>query len=164
LTVALIPATAKVALDRMMEVSLSKVFTLGEAQTLVPVLGALVRRAREEAVRANELDNEMQELSQRIFLSGGLHVDVAAAARRRAEKDKAVQSAKSTIEEIEEIGASISDLSEGALEVPSSLEGRPVLLCWSMGETEITHWREPEDESSVRREVDGRFGRGERLN
>ena len=62
---------------------MSKVFTLGEAQTLVPVLGALVRRAREAAVRANDIDNEMQALSQRIFLSGGLHVDVAAAAKRR---------------------------------------------------------------------------------
>jgi hypothetical protein len=143
---------------------LSKVFTLGEAQVLLPVLGALVRRAREAAVRANERESEMQELSQRIFLSGGMHVDVSAAARRRAERDKAVQEAKSTIEEIEEIGAKVSDLSEGALEMPSLLEGRPVLLCWSLRESEIAHWREPEDEADVRRDVDGRFGRGERPN
>ena len=143
---------------------MSKVFTLAEVQILVPVLGALVRRAREAAVRANELESEMQELSQRIFLSGGMHVDVAAAARRRAERDKAVQEAKSTIEEIEEIGARVKDLSEGALEMPSLLEGRPVLLCWSLGEAEVAHWREPEDEANVRREVDGRFGRGERPN
>ncbi len=143
---------------------MSKVFTLGEAQVLLPVLGALVRRAREAAVRANELDGELQELSQRIFLSGGMHVDVPAAARRRAERDKAVQEAKSTIEEIEEIGAKVTDLSEGALEVPSLLEGRPVLLCWTLGEAEIAHWREPEDEADVRRDVDGRFGRGERPN
>ena len=143
---------------------MSKTFTLGEAQVLLPVLGALVRRAREAAVRANEYESEMQELSQRIFLSGGMHVDVAAAARRRAERDKAVQEAKSTIEEIEEIGASVKDLSEGALEIPTLLEGRPVLLCWTLGEPEITHWREPEDEADVRREVDARFGRGERPN
>ena len=143
---------------------LGKVFTLGEAQVLVPVLGALVKRAREAAVRANELEAEMQALSQRIFLSGGLHVDVSAAARRRAERDKAVQEAKSTIEEIEEIGAKVTDLSEGALEVPSLLDGRSVLLCRALGETEISHWREMEDEADVRREVDGRFGRGERPN
>ena len=143
---------------------MGKVFTLGEAQVLVPVLGALVRRAREAAVRANELETEMQALSQRIFLSGGLHVDVSAAARRRAERDKAVQEAKSTIEEIEEIGAKVTDLSEGALEVPSLLEGRPVMLCWTLSEAEISHWREPQDGADVRREVDGRFGRGERPN
>ncbi len=143
---------------------MSKVFTLGEAQVLVPVLGALVRRAREAAVRANERENEMQELSQRIFLSGGMHVDVSAAARRRAEREAAVREAKSTLEEIEEIGAKVTDLSEGALEVPSLLEGRPVLLCWTLGDAEIAHWREPEDEADVRRDVDGRFGRGERPN
>ncbi len=139
-------------------------FTLQEAQVLLPVLGALVRRAREAAVRANELDGEMQELGQRIFLSGGMHVDVPAAARRRAERDKCVQEAKSTLEEIDEIGVKVSDLSEGTVEVPSVLEGRPVMLCWSLGDAEIGFWRELEDESGVRREVDGRFGRGERPN
>jgi hypothetical protein len=143
---------------------LSKVFTLGEAQVLVPVLGALMRRAREAAVRANEIDGEMQALGQRIFLSGGMHVDVSAAARRRAERDKAVGEAKSTLEEVEEIGAAVRDLSEGALEIPSTLDGRPVLLCWTLGESEIVHWRELEDEKDVLRDVDGRFGRGERPN
>lgn len=138
---------------------MSKVFTLGEAQTLIPVLGSLVSRARDAAVRANEIESEMQDLNQRIFLSGGLHVDVTAAARRRAERDKSVQSAKSTLEEIEEIGAAVTDLSEGAIEMPSELQGRPVLLCWSLGEPEIAHWREPEDETDVRRDVDQRFHR-----
>ena len=63
-----------------------KTFTLEEARTLLPVLGALLRRAREAALRAGGLEGEMQELSQRIFLAGGLHVDVAEAARRRAER------------------------------------------------------------------------------
>ena len=138
---------------------MSKIFTLGEAQTLIPVLGSLVSRARDAAVRANEIESEMQDLSQRIFLSGGLHVDVTAAARRRAERDKSVQSAKSTIDEIEEIGAAVTDLSEGALELPSELQSRPILLCWSLGEPEIAHWREAEDETDVRRDVDDRFGR-----
>ena len=39
----------------------------------------------------------MQQLSHRIFLSGGMHVDVSAAARRRAEREKAVQEAKDTL-------------------------------------------------------------------
>jgi len=62
---------------------LSKTFTLGEAQTLLPVLESLLQRARASALRGAELQLEMQQLSQRIFLSGGMHVDVAAAARRR---------------------------------------------------------------------------------
>src|ERR1039458_9823602 len=62
---------------------LSRTFTLSEAQTLLPVVEALLRRAQTAGVRAGELEREMQELSQRIFMSGGMHVNVAQAARRR---------------------------------------------------------------------------------
>ena len=104
----------------------------------------------------------MQELSQRIFLSGGLYVDVAAAARRRAEREKALGETRGTIEEIEEIGARVAENESSGLEFPCALEGRTVLLCWSLGEDGITQWREETDEKDVRREVDGRFWRRER--
>ncbi len=143
---------------------MGKIFTLDEAQLLLPVLGALLRRAREAAVKANEFDNEMQQLSQRIFLSGGMHVDVAAAARRRAGRDKAVQEARSTIEEIEEIGARVGDMEEGRLEFPFLMEGREVLLCWTLGEDQqIRQWREDVEDSELR-DLPGGEGRRERLN
>ncbi|QHN04560.1 DUF2203 family protein [Granulicella sp. WH15] len=137
---------------------MSKTFTLSEAQTLIPVLESLVHRARSAAIRASTLDTQMQELSQRIFLSGGLHVDVPKAARRRAEREKAMQEARDTVEEIEEIGASIADLDEGRLELPAMAEGRIVLLCWTMGDAEIVQWRESEEGSPLRRMGDGPFG------
>ena len=143
---------------------MAKTFTLDEAKTLLPVLGSLLRRAREAALRGGRFESEMQELSQRIFLSGGMHVDVAAAARRRAEREKAVQEAKSTIEEIEEIGARVGDLEEGRLEFPYLLDGREVLLCWTLGEDEeIRQWREDEEDSPLRSISDGILRR-DRLN
>ena len=63
---------------------LSKTFTLGEAQTLLPVVEALLRKAQDAQVQAAELEYEMQQLSHRIFISGGMYVDVSTAARRRA--------------------------------------------------------------------------------
>jgi hypothetical protein len=145
---------------------LAKTFTLEEAKTLLPVLGALLRRAREAALRAGGFEAEMQELSQRIFLSGGMHVDVPAAARRRAERDKAVLEARSTIEEMEEIGARVGDMEEGRLEFPYLLDGREVLLCWSLGEDEeIRQWREDEEDSPLRSVNDGLIRRDrDRLN
>ena len=93
---------------------LSKTFTLGEAQTLLPVVEALLRRAQAAGARAGELESEMQQLSHRIFLSGGMHVDVSAAARRRAEREKAVQEARDTVAEIDSIGVQVNDLARGA--------------------------------------------------
>ncbi len=137
---------------------MGKTFTLDEAKTLLPVLSALLERAKTAALRAGALENEMQELSQRIFLSGGLHVDVPAAAKRRAEREKAMQEARTTIEEISEIGAEVTENNEGGLEFPCLLEGRTVMLCWTLGEDEITEWREMDDKTGARKKLDGRFG------
>lgn len=143
---------------------LSKTFTLSEAQTLLPVVEALLRKAQAAAGQAGELEQEMQQLSQRIFLSGGMHVDVSAAARRRAEHDKAVQEAKDTLAEIDSIGVQVKDLEEGLLDFPSVMDGKPVLLCWKLGEAAIAHWHTEEEGFAGRKPLDDRFGKTERLN
>jgi hypothetical protein len=141
---------------------LSKTFTLAEAQTLLPVLESLLRRAQTAGKRAAELEAEMQQLSQRIFLSGGMHVNVAVAARRRAEREKAVQQTRDTLAEIDEIGVQVKDLEQGLLDFPSVMDGKAVLLCWKLGEKEIGFWHSPEDGFAERQPVDARFGKTER--
>ena len=141
---------------------LSKTFTLGEAQTVLPVVEALLRKAQTAGARAGELEMEMQELNQRIFLAGGMHVDVTSAARRRAERDKSVQEAKDTLAEIDAIGVQVKDLEEGLLDFPCIIDGRTVLLCWKLGEKEIGYWHSPEDGFAGRKPLDSRFGKTER--
>jgi hypothetical protein len=140
----------------------TKTFTLSEAQTLVPVLESLLRRAQTASSRAAQLDREMQELSQRIFLSGGMHVNVTMAARRRAERDKAVQESKDSVGEIEAIGVRVQDVEEGLLDFPCVVEGRLVLLCWRLGEPVIAHWHSEEDGFAGRRPLEALFGKSER--
>jgi hypothetical protein len=141
---------------------LNKTFTLGEAQTLLPVLEGLLRRAQAAGARAAELELEMQILSQRIFLSGGMHINVVAAARRRAERDKCVQEAKDTLAEIDAIGVQVKDLEQGLLDFPCTIGGKTVLLCWKLGEKEISYWHSPEDGFEGRKPLDARFGETER--
>jgi hypothetical protein len=140
----------------------SKTFTLSEAQTLLPVLEALLKRAQTAGKRAAELGIEMQQLSQRIFLSGGLHVNVAQAARRRAERDKALQEANDTVAEIDEIGVQVKDLEKGLLDFPCVIDGQTVLLCWKLGEKEIGFWHTPEEGFAGRKPLDVRFGKTEK--
>jgi hypothetical protein len=141
---------------------LSKTFTLSEAQTLLPVVEALLLRAQASATRSEELEQEMQQLVQRIFLTGGMHVDVSAAARRRAERDKAVQEAKDSLAEIDSIGVQVKDLEQGLLDFPSLMDGKLVLLCWKLGEPAITHWHTEEEGFAGRKPLDSRFGKNER--
>jgi hypothetical protein len=141
---------------------LSKTFTLGEAQTLLPVVEALLRKAQAAGVRAVELEGEMQRLSHRIFLSGGMHVDVSVAARRRAERERAVQETRDTVAEIDSIGVQVNDLQEGLLDFPFVMDGKTVLLCWKLGEPAITHWHTEEEGFAGRKPLDSRFGKSER--
>ena len=141
---------------------MSKTFTLGEAQTLLPVLEALLRKAQAAGARAGELESEMQQLTQRIFLSGGMHVNVAQAAKRRATREKALQEARDTLTEIDEIGVQVKDLEKGLLDFPCILDGQTVLLCWRLGEKEIGYWHTTEDGFAGRKPLDARFGKTER--
>ena len=141
---------------------MTRTFTVSEAQTLLPVLESLLIRAREQGLRANTLNYEMQQLSQRIHLAGGMHVDVVAVARRRGERDKTAQQAKDTLTEIEEIGVTVQDLGEGLLDFPCQVDGEVVLLCWKLGEPVIAHWHTTEEDAEARRPLDARFGKGER--
>ena len=141
---------------------MSKTFTLSEAQTLLPVLETLLRRAQASGTRAAELEVQLDELRQQIFLLGGVNVDVATTARRRAEHDKAVQETKDALAEIDAIGVQVKDMEKGLLDFPCIVDGRTVLLCWKLGEKEIGYWHSIEDGFAGRKPLDGRFGKTER--
>jgi hypothetical protein len=139
-----------------------KTFTLSEAQTILPLVEALLIKAQDAGRRAAELESEMQQLTQRIFLSGGMHVNVAAAAKRRAEREKALKEAQDTLAEIDEIGVQVKDLDQGLLDFPCLLDGETVLLCWKRGEKEIGWWHTTESGFAGRRPLDSRFGKSEK--
>jgi hypothetical protein len=139
-------------------------FTLNEAQSLLPTLESLLRAAIIGKKLMEEVEGEMQELSHRIFLNGGTHVDVVAIARRKAERAKAEQRAKDALAEIDSIGVQVKDLDIGLLDFPCEVEGKIVLLCWKMGEKSITHWHGTDEGFASRKQIDERIARSKRAN
>ncbi|HEX3940766.1 MAG TPA: DUF2203 domain-containing protein, partial [Acidobacteriaceae bacterium] len=142
----------------------ARTFTLDEAQMLLPVLESLLRNAISGKQLMEEVEGEMQELSHRIFLNGGTHVDVVAIARRKAERTKAEQRAKDALAEIDSIGVQVKDIDIGLLDFPCEVEGSTVLLCWKMGEKSITHWHGQEEGFAGRKLIDERIARSKRTN
>jgi hypothetical protein len=136
-----------------------KTFTLDEAQSLLPVLESLLKRAIEEKRAAVEVDSGLSELSHRIYLSGGMRVDANRVARLRAEMDEHVQRAREDLAEIDSIGVQVKDLDEGLLDFPCRIEDEVVLLCWRMGEPAIEHWHTLDTGFKDRQPVDERFYR-----
>jgi hypothetical protein len=141
-----------------------RTFTLDEAQSLLPVLESLLRTAIGGKKLMEEVEAELQELSHRIFLNGGTHVDVVAVARRKAERAKAEQRAKDALAEIDSIGVQVKDLDIGLLDFPCEVEGKTVLLCWKTGEKSITHWHGTDEGFAGRKLIDERIARSKRAN
>ena len=134
-----------------------RTFTFDEAQSMLPVLEGLVRTAIAGKKVMDDVDNEFQALAHRVFLAGGLLVNVAHFARRRAERDKALQRVKDAVHEIDAIGVQVKDLDIGLLDFPCTVQGETILLCWKLGEKKITHWHGTDEGFSGRKPVDERI-------
>jgi hypothetical protein len=139
-------------------------FTLDEAQSLLPVLESLLRTAIEGKKLIEIVDAELQELAHRVFLSGGLLVNIIQVARRKAEREKTIQRVKDTLAEIDATGVQVKDLDIGLLDFPCQVEGRTVLLCWKLGEQGITHWHDTSEGFAGRKPIDDRIAKAKRAN
>jgi hypothetical protein len=131
-----------------------RTFTLDEAQVLLPVLESLLRRSIEGKQLLEKIDAEFQEVSQRIFLGGGIRVDIARLAVRKAEKEKALQRVKDALAEIDATGVQVKDLDIGLLDFPCRVHDQTILLCWKLGEKQITHWHGLEEGFRGRKPID----------
>jgi hypothetical protein len=137
----------------------TRTFTLQDAQMLLPTLESLLRTAINSKKLIEDVDAEMQDLAHRVFLNGGTLVNVVEVARRKAEREKAVQRAKDAIAEIHATGVQVKDIDIGLLDFPCKVEGEILLLCWKLGEERITHWHSTEEGFAGRKPIDERIER-----
>jgi hypothetical protein len=141
-----------------------RTFTLDEAQSLLPVLESLLRTAIASKQVVEEFEVEQQALQHRVFMNGGMSLNVVVLARKKAERVKAEQRAKDALAEIDSIGVQVKDLDIGLLDFPCEVDGQTILLCWKMGETAITHWHGTDEGFAGRKPVDERIQRAKRSN
>jgi hypothetical protein len=139
-----------------------RTFTLDEAHTLLPILESLLRTAIDGKKLIEAVDAELQELAHRVFLSGGLLVNVVHMARRKAEREKTIQRVKDAIAEIDATGVQVKDLDIGLLDFPCRVEGEIILLCWKLGEQGITHWHGVSEGFAGRKPIDERIARAKK--
>lgn len=140
-----------------------RTFTLQEAQTLLPLVESLLKRAQTAARNAAHRERDLQQLSHAIYLAGGMRVDVEHATKLKSDHQKTVTEARDALAELDAIGVQIKDLEKGLLDFPFELDGKIVLLCWLQGEPTITHWHSLEAGFAGRQPLDERFTGKDRL-
>jgi hypothetical protein len=125
-----------------------KLFSPEKANALIPVLTPMLEelwaKRRELAIKLLEQDPALRPAGARPTSSA---VERRGEARRCTElKAEIVR----TVNRIESYGCVVKDLNLGLLDFPALRDGRPVFLCWKIGEASIEHWHGT-DESFVDR-------------
>ena len=131
---------------------------------LLSTLESLLRVAINSKKLIEEVDAELQDIAHRIFLNGGMSLNIVRLARRKAEREKAFQRVKDAIDEIDAMGVQVKDLDMGLLDFPCEVNGQVVLLCWKLGEKAITYWHGVSEGFAGRKPVDSRIAKAKRSN
>jgi hypothetical protein len=140
----------------------SRTFTLDEALDLLPVLKSVLQTSIDAKNLIESVDSEFQAIAHKVFMNGGMSLNVVALARRKAEREKALQRLKDAIAEIDAMGVQVKDLDIGLLDFPCEVDGQVVLLCWKLGEDSITHWHGISEGFSGRKPIDQRIAKARR--
>ncbi len=115
-----------------------QLFTVDRANRTLP----LVRKIVEDVVREHRLWQEgIVELD---LLSSGALRELTDA--RTVSLERKIQAIAREIDsfqaELEGLGIQLKDRRIGLIDFPSELDGRPVLLCWQLGEPSVQFWHD----------------------
>ena len=136
---------------------MSKLFTLREAEQLIPQIRDWMREAVSLKSRYDEAERAVRALAERIMVMGGIIVDSKRAAEDKARRENTGQHLKSTLENIQESGCLVKDLDKGLVDFPTLFRGQEVYLCWRLGETAIQFWHGVDECFAGRKAIDQDF-------
>jgi hypothetical protein len=124
-----------------------RLFTVDHANRALP----LVRRIVEDIVREHRRWQEA--IVELDLLVSGVRADLPDP--RAIVLEREVQSIAREIDgferELDALGIQLKDRRIGLIDFPSELEGRPVLLCWRLGEPSVQFWHDEQTGYAGRR-------------
>ena len=119
----------------------SRLFTVNEANELLPRLRPLVERilenirrlksVSETVIRRDQLDPEAPDLMEQL--------------RRDGEVTKLISQVQEWVEEINGHGCVCKGVEQGLIDFPCMLGAEVVFLCWQLGEPTVGFWHRIED-------------------
>jgi len=119
----------------------TKLFTVEQANAALP----LVRAITADLVK---LSREVVDRRERLaLLSAGRNASAKdpyteELAQIEEELEKDSEQLQAFVDELRELGVEPKSGPEGLVDFPCLMDERIVLLCWKLGEAEVTHWHE----------------------
>ena len=120
-----------------------RLFTLDEANALLPQVERLVKEIQARAAQLAELQERLESFRQQkragehvVAGEAGLVQDALGQANRISADLRAV------VEELLALGCELKDIPMGLVDFRTQRDGRTVYLCWRLGEDAIRYWHE----------------------
>ncbi len=118
-----------------------KIFTVESANASLPLVRAIVTDLA-------ELSREVVERRERLALllagrergSHDPYGEELSQIEEELEKDS--RRLQEYVDELCALGVEPKNGPDGLVDFPATLEGRPIYLCWKLGEPEVQHWHE----------------------
>jgi hypothetical protein len=119
-----------------MHMSDEKLFSLAEANALIPRLEMLI----EQMQRINRRIQQEMELLAKNFNQCAHDLTIAQLLRLKPELQPLFDELSQSVQDIEALGGSLKGLELGLVDFPGKVGGEIVELCWQYGEKEITYY------------------------
>jgi hypothetical protein len=134
-----------------------RLFSLVEAESLLPEIDRAIREAAERKPRFQAAEAELQTYIRRINMLGGCVVNVPRIAELHSRREVAVSELKEAVQRIQQHGVEVKDLDAGLVDFPTRYRGRTVYLCWKLGEDRIGFWHSTDEGFAGRHPIDDEF-------
>ena len=110
-----------------------KLFTIQEANALLPSVRAILAKIQRAHRRLSEYRDEARKAAEAAEQGGGGIDNGVAYAMILTELT-------SEMSELDTLGVQLKDFERGLVDFPSLRDGKVVLLCWQMGEGDELEW------------------------
>jgi hypothetical protein len=116
----------------------SDYYELGAANKRVTELRPLLAALRDDRDAIARTQSRLRELADTDA------PDRALLERERQEMTAIVRRMEQAVRQIDAWGVTLRDISTGLVDIPALVNGRPIWLCWKLGEDDIAWWHELE--------------------
>ena len=113
-------------------------FTVEDANRTLPLVRRIVGDVVRDYWRWQEKIREFEQVAaNRIVGEPNENAD-----RLEQEAQQLARDIDGYVAEIRELGVQMKGFDTGLVDFPGEIDGRPVLLCWQLGEESVQYWHE----------------------
>ncbi len=117
----------------------SKLFTVDEANRLLPSLEPMVRRLMAKRQQLGDHQQVLEGFRAKASRDGGA-LPGSTFAQAKTEAARLAGEIQEGVRQIESWGCVVKDLNLGLIDFPAWRQRERVFLCWKLGEPEICYW------------------------